>query len=99
MYSMLVPTPLRKGSNQVLRGVWRIGLLGVAVVVGAMGAWAQAPVQAQGDPPAEVARISLMQGNVSVEPASVDQFSAAQVNDVLTSGDRVYADAGANAEL
>jgi hypothetical protein len=99
MYPMLVPTPLRKGSNQVLRGVWRIGLLGVAVVVGAMGAWAQAPVQAQGDPPAEVARISLMQGNVSVEPASVDQFSAAQVNDVLTSGDRVYADAGANAEL
>jgi len=102
---MLVSTPLRRGSSRVLRGVWRVGLLGVAVLVmGALVGWAQAPVpvptqQAQGDPPAEVARVSSMLGNVSLEPASVDQFSAAQVNDVLTSGDRVYADAGANAEL
>src|ERR1700679_353335 len=105
MYPMLVSTPLRRGSSRVLRGVWRVGLLGVAVLVmGALVGWAQAPVpvptqQAQGDPPAEVARVSSMLGNVSLEPASVDQFSAAQVNDVLTSGDRVYADAGANAEL
>ncbi|MGA7158157.1 MAG: DUF6600 domain-containing protein, partial [Acidobacteriaceae bacterium] len=77
----------------------RESLLAIAVL--AVAALA-APVQAQqpeGDPPAEVARLSVMLGNVSVEPASVDQFSAAQVNDPLTTGDRVYADVGANAEL
>jgi len=55
--------------------------------------------QQEGDPPAEVARVSVMLGNVSVEPASVDQFSAAIVNDALTTGDRLYTDVGANAEL
>ena len=93
---MFIHTLLRRGPNRVAKGVWAV-LAGVALM--AAGAWAQAPVQAQGDPPAEVARVSVMLGNVSVEPASVDQFSAAQVNDVLTTGDRVYADAGANAEL
>ena len=56
-------------------------------------------VQQEGDPPSEVARVSVLLGNVSVEPASVDQFSAAEVNDPLTTGDRIYADVGANAEL
>jgi hypothetical protein len=55
--------------------------------------------QQEGDPPAEVARVSVLAGNVSVEPASVDQFSAAVVNDPLTTGDRLYTDVGANAEL
>ena len=97
-----MPTPisLHRGSSRVARGMWRVGLSGVvALVMGAQGSWAQAPVSAQGDPPAEVARVSVMLGNVSVEPASVDQFSAAEVNDALTTGDRIYADAGANAEL
>jgi hypothetical protein len=57
------------------------------------------PMTPQGDPPSRVARVSVAMGNVSVEPASVDQFSAAEVNDVLTTGDRLYADAGSNAEL
>jgi hypothetical protein len=67
----------------------------------AMAVLAAVPVHAQeeGDPPAEVARVSVMLGNVSVEPASVDQFSAAVVNDALTTGDRLYTDVGANAEL
>lgn len=90
-------TSLRRWSSRVARGLRWVALPGVAVL--AVGAWAQAPAPAQGDPPAEVARVSVMLGNVSVEPASVDQFSAAEVNDVLTTGDRIYADAGANAEL
>jgi hypothetical protein len=57
------------------------------------------PMTPQGDPPSRVARVSVAMGSVSVEPASVDQFSAAEVNDVLTTGDRLYADAGSNAEL
>jgi hypothetical protein len=53
----------------------------------------------QGDPPSQVARISVAVGNVSVEPASVNQFSQAEVNYPLTTGDRLYTDVGADAEL
>jgi len=44
-----------------------------------------------GDPPNRVARISVIQGNVSLEPNGVDAFSQAEINYPLTSGDRVYA--------
>jgi hypothetical protein len=61
---------------------------------------AGAPSQAtQSDPPSRVARIGVLMGNVSLEPASVDQFSAAELNYPMTTGDRIYADTGANAEL
>jgi hypothetical protein len=53
----------------------------------------------QPDPPSQVARISFLQGNVSIEPASVNQFSAAETNYPMTTGDRIYADQGALAEL
>ena len=39
-----------------------------------------AQTQAGVDPPSQVGRVSVVLGNVSVEPASVDQFSAAEVN-------------------
>lgn len=51
------------------------------------------------DPPSRVARLSFAQGNVSVEPASVNEFSPAEVNYPLTTGDRVWADNGALVEL
>jgi len=53
----------------------------------------------QQDPPSQVARVAVLVGNVSVEPASVNQFSAAEANYPLTTGDRLYADVGSNAEL
>jgi hypothetical protein len=58
-----------------------------------------AAVAPTADPPGRVARLSFAQGNVSEEPASVNQFTPAQVNDPLTTGDRVWADTGAVAEL
>ena len=51
------------------------------------------------DPPSQVGRLSEISGNVSVEPASVNEFSAAELNAPLTTGDRVYADAGSLAEV
>ena len=51
------------------------------------------------DPPTRVVRVSLLQGDVSVQPASVTEFTLAEVNQVLTSGDRVYTDPSAFAEL
>jgi len=52
-----------------------------------------------GDPPNRVARISVIQGNVSLEPNGVDSFSQAEINYTLTSGDRVYADNNSFGEL
>ena len=37
-------------------------------------------VSPSADPPTQVGRLSVAQGNVSVEPASVNQFSPAEVN-------------------
>ncbi len=51
------------------------------------------------DPPTVVARLSVAQGNVSVEPASVDQFSPAEVNYPLTTGDRLWTDYDSLAEI
>jgi hypothetical protein len=46
-----------------------------------------------------VGRLSVAQGNVSVEPASVNQFSPAEVNYPLTTGDRLWTDYSALAEV
>src|SRR5215469_7420575 len=51
------------------------------------------------DPPSQVVRLSAVQGNVSVEPASVNEFSPAEVNYPLTTGDRMWTDYDALAEL
>ena len=51
------------------------------------------------DPPGRVARISVLRGDVSLEPAGVQQFSQAEINYPLTNGDRIYTDVGALAEL
>ena len=80
---------------RISRGSLPVILTGIAMAMLAV----TAPAQEAGDPPAEVARVSVLVGNVSLEPASVDQFSAAVVNDALTTGDRVYTDVGANTEL
>ena len=55
--------------------------------------------QDAGDPPGRVARISVIQGNVSLEPNGVETFSQAEINYPLTSGDRVYADNSSFGEL
>ena len=57
------------------------------------------PSGTAGDPPARVVRISVLQGNVSAEPSGVNTFSPAEINGVLTTGDRVYTDVDAEAEL
>ena len=53
----------------------------------------------QVDPPSRVARVSVLQGNVSLQPSGVEDFSQASLNYPLTSGDRIYSDNGSTAEL
>jgi hypothetical protein len=55
--------------------------------------------EASGDPPNRVARISVIQGNVSLEPNGANSFSQAEINYPLTGGDRVYVDNSSYGEL
>lgn len=55
-----------------------------------------------GDPPARVARLSLLQGSVLFQASGdtdANSWSQASINYPLTSGDRLYADQGGRAEL
>lgn len=58
-----------------------------------------APLFAQGELPSRVARLSLIQGEVSLAPAGVDQWVIADLNRPLLGGDRLYAGARARAVL
>ena len=51
------------------------------------------------DPPSRVARLNWLIGNVSFQPSGVDDWTAATLNYPLTTGDQLYADAGARAEI
>ena len=51
------------------------------------------------DPPGRVARLSLVEGEVSMAPAGTEEWAEAILNRPLTSGDRVWVDNGGRAEL
>lgn len=51
------------------------------------------------DPPARVARLNYLDGNVSFLPAGVDTWADATLNYPLTTGDHLYSDIGAHAEM
>jgi hypothetical protein len=52
----------------------------------------------QADPPSVVGRVSILQGNVSMQSVGQD-FSAAELNYPLTNGDRLYTDNAARGEI
>jgi len=64
---------------------------GLAVL--AFSGWASA------DPPSRVARLGEISGAVSFSPAGENDWVQATINRPLTSGDRLWADAGARAEI
>ena len=51
------------------------------------------------DPPDRVARLSFVQGAVSVDPADAEEWIDATLNRPVTSGDRIWVDADSRAEL
>ena len=71
-------------------GRWLVGL--ALVCVGLQAA-------AQEDPPGRVARLNAQQGTVSFSPAGDDSWYDAVPNRPLTTGDRLWADRNARAEL
>jgi hypothetical protein len=69
----------------------KIGLLAVLLAVPAMAD--------AGDPPSRVARLSYQSGTVSFRPGTVEEWTAASLNYPLTTGDHLWADAGAQVEM
>jgi hypothetical protein len=69
------------------------------LLAGALRAQEAGPPPGSGDPPARVARISYLTGTVSFQPSGDTAWSLATANYPLTTGDRLYADRGARAEL
>jgi hypothetical protein len=51
------------------------------------------------DPPSRVARLSYMHGAVSFQPAGTEDWVSAVVNRPLTTGDKLWSDNGARAEV
>jgi hypothetical protein len=51
------------------------------------------------DPPSRVARLNYTEGNVSMQPAGLSDWTAAEINRPFTTGDSVYADAASRAEF
>jgi len=54
---------------------------------------------AQADPPSRVARVGYLSGPVTFSPGGEDDWVAISLNRPLVTGDRVWADRGARAEL
>ncbi|HEV2201362.1 MAG TPA: DUF6600 domain-containing protein [Bryobacteraceae bacterium] len=51
------------------------------------------------DPPSRAARLGMIQGNVSFQPGGVEDWVPATLNRPISTGDRLWTDAGARAEL
>src|SRR5256884_235022 len=78
--------------NVTHRGAF-LAFLGLTLL-GLGSTWAD-----EADPPGRVARLSDLQGSVSLQPAGVQDWAAATLNRPLTTGDRLWADQDARAEL
>jgi hypothetical protein len=71
-----------------------------ALALLSFSAIAQTEVAPDGvDPPDRAGRLSYVQGAVSMQPAGQDEWTAAEINRPLTTGDRLWTDRGSRAEL
>src|SRR5580700_5140179 len=71
----------------------KLELITALLTVAAASAFGQA------DPPSRVARLNFQQGPVSFRPGGVDTWAAATTNYPMNTGDYLWADQGARAEL
>ncbi len=73
-------------------------LLSIALAV-TLFAPQRAAANDEDDPPSRVARLSYAHGTVSFNPAGTDDWVSAVVNRPITTGDKLWTDNGARAEL
>ncbi len=57
------------------------------------------PSRAQEDPPAQVGRLSIVSGTVSIQPAGADEWNQAELNWPVGPGDRIFTDNDGRAEI
>jgi hypothetical protein len=91
-------THIEFGENESMRlRSLLIGTIFVAAIVSAQEAPPQEALPQ--DPPSRVARLNLINGQVSFQPASLDTWTSATLNYPLTTGDHLYTDTDSQAEL
>ncbi|CAD6552324.1 DUF6600 domain-containing protein [Paraburkholderia sabiae] len=98
------PAP-RSGGHRT--SIVAFAVAGALTTLALQSAWAQeAPPPANyaqsapdSDPPGRVARLNYMAGTVTTEPAGASDWSYAQVNRPLTTGDQLWNDKNARSEL
>ncbi len=73
--------------------------LGLALFASAISVFAQDAQAAQDDPPDRVARLSYLRGDVSFQPAGEDDWAQANLNRPLGTGDKLFTDHDARAEM
>jgi hypothetical protein len=74
-----------------------LGLLSLALAVAFL--MPRRAAADEDDPPSRVARLSYTHGNVSFNPAGTDDWVSSVVNRPITTGDKLWSDSGARAEL
>lgn len=55
--------------------------------------------EAPSDPPSRAARLSFIDGAVSLQPSGIEEWNAAPLNQPLTSGDSLWSDSASHAEV
>ena len=71
----------------------------LASTFGALALAFTAAVPLHADPPARVARVSYIEGSVSLRPSTANDWVQASVNYPMTSGDNIWTDQSSRAEL
>ncbi|HVZ23513.1 MAG TPA: DUF6600 domain-containing protein, partial [Vicinamibacterales bacterium] len=86
---------MKKMSSSLLSRLAAAGFL--CLVVGL--ARAQSDVPPEADPPDRAARLSFVEGEVSLQPAGEEDWASAVLNRPLTTGDKLWTDKDARAEI
>src|SRR2546425_9050486 len=74
-------------------------LIALACALGLGIAVPQPAAADEGDPPSRAARISFLNGSVSMQPAGASDWTEAVVNRPMTNGDKLWTDSGGRAGL
>src|SRR6202140_1423948 len=82
---------------RLMRTLYWMGALCVAALL--TMTFAQRVAADDNDPSGRVARLNYLRGSVSFQPAGESDWVSAVVNRPMTTGDRIWADDGARAEM